>query len=215
LILIVTYFSVFWGIYLLFYAGSYDYGADIRYSIMTYPPLALLAGAGAAELMRRADVGPRRAAALLVAVLGFQFLWYVPAVRAVGEEAWAARADIEFVGRVAPTLPKNSIVLTHNPGVFHVMGINAAQLSILTNEPGYLQKVLLPRYAGGVFLHWNFWCNVVDPVQQELCSSALRRFPSTLVQEYRERDYRFGFYKLDILPPARIEPQVPFSAKPW
>jgi hypothetical protein len=203
LILMVTYFVVFWGIYLLFYAGSYDYGADIRYSIMTYPPLAVLAGAGAAELMRTADVMPSRAAALFVAALGFQFLWYVPAVRAVGEEAWAARADIGFAERVVPTLPKNSIVLTHNPGVFHVMGVNAAQMSILTREPGYLQTVLLPRYAGGVFLHWNFWCNVVDPVQQELCSSALGRFPTTLVQEYGERDYRFRFYKLNIVPPER------------
>jgi hypothetical protein len=196
---------LFWGIYLLYYAGSYNYGADVRYSIMTYPPLALLAGAGAAELMHhtRANLGMTRAAALLVAVLGLQFLWYMPSVRAVGEEAWAARADIGFAQRVAGTLPKNSIILTHNPGVFHVMGISAAQLSLVTNEPGYVKNVLLPRYAGGVFLHWNFWCNVADRVQQEFCETALQRFPSTLVREYRERDYRYGFYKLNVLPPLR------------
>ena len=201
-ILTVTYFFVFWVIYLLFYAGSYDYGADVRYSVMTYPPLALLAGAGAAELMRHVRFGMTGAAVPLVAVLGLQFLWYLPLVRAVGEEAWAARADIEFVERVAATLPQNSIVLTHNPSVFHVMGINAAQLSLITNEPGYVRKVLVPRYAGGVFLHWNFWCNVADPIQQEFCETALKRFPGALVHEYRERDYRFGFYKLNILPPV-------------
>jgi hypothetical protein len=202
LTLTVTYFLVFWGIYLLFYAGSYNYGADVRYSVMTYPPVALLAGAGAAELVRRARLGVRPAATLLVAALGLQFLWYLPLVRAVGEEAWAARADVEFVDRVAGTLPKNSIVLTHNPGVFHVMGINAAQLSLITNETSYVRKVLLPRYAGGVFLHWNFWCNVADPIQQEFCKTALQRFPGALVHEHRERDYRFGFYKLDIPPVA-------------
>jgi hypothetical protein len=60
--------------------------------------------------------------------------------------------------------------------------------------------VLLPRYAGGVYLHWNFWCNVSDRVQQEFCEASLQRFPHTLVREHRERDYRYGFYKLDILP---------------
>jgi Dolichyl-phosphate-mannose-protein mannosyltransferase len=205
LVLSVTYFFLFWGIYLLFYAGSYNYGADVRYSIMTYPPLALIAGAGAAEVMRalqRFGLAAGRAAALLVAVLGLQFLWYMPLVRAVGEEAWAARADIAFAQRVAGTLPKNSITLTHNPSVFQVMGINAAQLSLVTNEPGYVKGVLLPRYAGGVFLHWNFWCNVTDPVQQEFCKTALLRFPNTLVREDRERDYRYAFYKLDVLPAA-------------
>jgi hypothetical protein len=201
LILNVTYFLLFGGVYLFFYAGSYNYGADVRYSIMTYPPLALLAGAGAAELLRARPIANQRmqhATAMLVTVLALQFLWYMPLVRAIGEEAWAARADIEFAQRVAVTLPKNSIIMTHNPSVFHVMGINAAQLSFITNETGYVKQVLLPRYAGGVYLHWNFWCNVSDRVQQEFCEAALRRFPNTLVREHRERDYRYGVYKLDI-----------------
>jgi hypothetical protein len=205
LTLSTTYFLLFWGVYLSFYAGSYNYGADVRYSVMTYPPLALLAGAGAAELLRArpiAIVEMKSAAAGLVTALALQFLWYLPLVRAVGEEAWAARADIEFAQRVAVTLPKNSIVLTHNPSVFHVMGINAAQLSFLTDETGYVKTVLLPRYAGGVYLHWNFWCNVDDKVQREFCDGALRQFPSALLHEHRERNYRYGFYRLDVLPPS-------------
>ena len=203
-ILNVAYFLSFWGVYLLFYAGSYNYGADIRYSLMTYPPLALLAGAGAAALLRtQAHEHVRtRAVGLLVAALGLQFLWYLPRVRATGEEAWAARADVEFAHYVAGTLPKNAIVLTHNPSLFHVMGINAAQLSFVTNETSYVTKVLVPRYAGGVYVHWNFWCNVADPLQQEFCKTALRRFPTSLVHEHRERNYRYGFYKLDSLPDA-------------
>jgi hypothetical protein len=121
----------------------------------------------------------------------------MPLVRAVGEEAWAARADVSFSERVAARLPGNSIVLTHNPSVFHVMGNNAAQLSLLATEPDYVKDVLLPRYRGGVFLHWNFWCNVSDPVQQQFCTSAFARFPHSLVEEYRERDYQYAFYRLD------------------
>ena len=51
---LVLYFFLFFGIYLSFYAGSYNYGADVRYSLMTYPPIAALGGLGAARLVRLA-----------------------------------------------------------------------------------------------------------------------------------------------------------------
>ena len=46
-----SYFLLFFGIALLFYAGSYNYGADVRYSLMTYPPLAILGGLGAGAIV--------------------------------------------------------------------------------------------------------------------------------------------------------------------
>jgi hypothetical protein len=198
--MVVSYFLFFFAVYLLFYAGSYNYGADVRFSLMTFPPLALLAGAGASAMVRvleRAGVPLARAEPIVMAVLAVQFLSYMPLVRAVGEEAWAARADVSFAQRVVRELPANSIVLTHNPSVFLVMRQNAAQLSLLTNDPIYVKDVLLPRYRGGVFVHWSFWCNVSDPVQQKFCASALGRYPHTLEREYRERDYRYALYRVD------------------
>jgi hypothetical protein len=200
LFLLAVYFLVFFTIYLLFYAGSYNYGADVRYSLMTYPPLAVLAGAGVAELLRRAErfgLPPARAEAAFVALLALQFLWYLPLVRAVGEEAWAARADVAFSERAIDALSPNATVLTHNPSVFHLMGRNAAQLSIAVNETGYVHDVLMMRYAGGVYLHWNFWCNVADKVQQDFCASAREKYSTTVLKEYRERDYHFVFYRLE------------------
>jgi hypothetical protein len=204
--LVLTYFALFFTVYLLFYAGSYNYGADVRFSLMTFPALSLLAGAGAAALTRGLEHLPitrGRAASLVAAMLAFQFLGYLPLVRAVGEEAGAARADISFAQRVVDQLPANSMVLTHNPSVFLVMGKNAAQLSLLTNDPGYVKQVLVPRYRGGVFVHWSFWCNVSDPVQRDFCTSALGHFPHSLEHEYRERDYRYAFYRLDSESPVR------------
>jgi hypothetical protein len=79
-------------------------------------------------------------------------------------------------------------------------------MSLATGDPGYVKNVLATRYAGGVFLHWNFWCNVDDPVQQAFCTSAVNQFPNRLFREYRERDYRYAFYRLSFPPP---EPPVP------
>ncbi|MNC92598.1 hypothetical protein D3C83_90520 [compost metagenome] len=77
------------------------------------------------------------------------------------------------------------------------MGRNAAQMSLLTSDAGYAVEPLFARYSGGVYLHWNFWCNVSDPVQQQFCRDALARLPHTLVEEGRERDYRYAFYRLE------------------
>jgi hypothetical protein len=192
----VLYFLLFFGIALFFYAGSYNYGADVRYSLMTYPPLAVLGGLGAARIVRwlGRSLPPLQAMRLLASGLAFQFLWYMPLVRATGEEAWAARADVRFAKSFVPSLRGNSYVLTHNPGMFQVWGVNAGQMSLIASNPAYLDH-LAARYAGGVYLHWNFWCNVQDPVQREFCRKALDVAPSDAVLEHRERDQRFAFYR--------------------
>jgi len=192
-----AYFLVYFAVGLLFYAGSYNYGADVRYSLMTYPPIAVLGGLGAATLIRlvtrlRPGVPAR---ALMISAVGFQFLWYAPVVRATTEEGWAARADVRFARSLTSELPRNSYVLTQNPGMFHLWGINAGQMSLIVRNPPYL-RFLTERYTGGVYVHWNFWCNVPDPVQRELCREAVAANPAEVVREYRERDQHYVLYRM-------------------
>jgi hypothetical protein len=49
-------------------------------------------------------------------------------------------------------------------------------------------------------MYWNFWCNVLDPIQRQFCRDALAQWPSKLVSERFERDYRFAFYRLAASP---------------
>lgn len=192
-------FLLFWGVFLFFYAGSYNYGADDRFSLMCYPPMAMMAGIGAHALTSRTAerLRSRRTYAVAYLALGVQFLWYAPMARSIGEEAWAARADVKFARAFVRELPANSFVLTHNPNMFHLWGQSAGQASIAANEREYYERMLLNRYAGGIYFHWNFWCDVADPVQQRFCSDLLERFPHTLVREYRERDYRYALYRIE------------------
>ena len=196
-VLMAAWFLLFFGIDLVFYAGSYDYGADVRYSLMTYPALAVLGGAGAARLSRVAArlAGGAAGVPLVATVLLFQFLWYAPSVRAVSDTAWAARADVRFAKEFAARLPADAYVLTQNPGMFHVWGVGAGQMSRAVASPNYTAW-LVAQHAGGVYVHWNFWCNAQDAAQQDLCRRALALGQSTPVGEYRERDQRFAFYRL-------------------
>ncbi|HTV00641.1 MAG TPA: glycosyltransferase family 39 protein [Luteitalea sp.] len=202
----LVYFGVFFGIGLAFYAGSYNYGADVRYSLLTYPPLAVLAGVGAARLTRWvARRAPQQWATALVTLgLLVQATWYAPVMRATTQEAWAARADVRYAQAFAKQLPPHAYVLTQNPAMFHVLGVSAGQMSLVTTNPLYLPYLRM-RHPSAVYVHWNYWCNVPDQVQQDFCRQALAAAPVRVVGEYRERDQRFAFY--------RVEPiEVPATA---
>jgi hypothetical protein len=195
---VLAYFLAFWLMFVFFYAGSYNYGADVRYSLMTYIPIACLGAVGLSRLAGSAGTlfGSKWAAAGLVVAAVVSLINYFPLARATGEEAWAARADVTFAREFARTLPPNSMVLTQNPSMFHLWGVNAAQLSIAQTEHDYVRQAMLPRYAGGVYVHWSFWCNVADPVQVKFCRETLAAFPTDKLSEYQERDYRYGFYRI-------------------
>ena len=73
-----VYFVLFWGIFIPFYAGSYNYGADVRFSLMTFPALAILAASGAAgvsRLLSRRGLPSTRASRVVALALCIQFLW--------------------------------------------------------------------------------------------------------------------------------------------
>ncbi len=199
--LLVIWFLVFWWTYLMFYAGSYSYGADVRYALLTFAPLTLLAGAGADAVLRSPGPAGRAGKLVLVGLGVITLLWALPRTRSIGEEAWAAREDVLIARLWARQLPPHSLVLTHNPSMFHVWGRNAAQASLATTDSGVVREVLAPRFPGEVYFHWNFWCNVNDPVQQAFCVDLLALYEHQLVFEERRRDYRYALYRLDLPTP--------------
>jgi hypothetical protein len=193
-----AWFLVFWGVFLFFYAGSYDYGADIRFSLMAFPPLALLAGAGLGNLDGWAAGKLRRPRAALAGplVVAIAFLMFAAAAGTVGEEAWAARADHRFALEMLPMVPEDAIVFSHNPSMFLFWGRSSAQASILAGIEGGELDGLKSRFPGGLYFHYNYWCNVSDPLQQGFCQSILARFSPDEVVRFQEREYAFVLYKL-------------------
>lgn len=196
---LLLWFVLFWGVFLFFYAGSYNYGVDERFSLLSYAPLALLAGRGAhsAANWLAGRLAARAATAATAAMLVASLVPLLPMVRAEGEEAWAARVDVAFARRLVACLPENSMVLTHNPSLFLLAGKNAAQMSLVTTEKPYVDDHLFARYDGGVFLHWNYWCNVPDPLQSGFAETVLDLYVSTLVTNHSVRNFTFALYRLE------------------
>ncbi len=193
------WFLLFWGIFLFFYAGSYNYGVDVRFSLVSYIPLSILAGLGAAglnALCRERFSISWGASALLVFIL-MSFLSFMPFIREIGQEAWSSRADHRFAELMAQELPHDSLVLTHNPNMFLLWGKNAAQASVATYNPEHL-KNLFVQYPGGLYFHYNFWCTVPDAVQNAFCENILERFDSTEILAFQEQNTTYRLYKIEL-----------------
>ncbi|HEY7816798.1 MAG TPA: glycosyltransferase family 39 protein, partial [Vicinamibacteria bacterium] len=174
---VLVWFALFFGIFIPFYAGSYRYGADVRFSLLSAAPLAALAGGGLGSLAGwlRSHGRSKWVAAAPFALVVYGASAYLPFTRAVGRESWASRADHAAALRMVAQVPEDGIVLTHNPGMIQVMGRSAAQTSIASYHPGRIDD-FFRRFPGGVYFHYNFWCNVDDDVQNDFCRKVLASF---------------------------------------
>lgn len=194
----LIWFLLMFSIFLFFYAGSYEYGADVRFAILPSPPLALLAGAGASWFSQKNRFGitPPRLTLLLVLLLGLTFSKFFPALRAVGYESIESRDDVKMARELVKDVLDDAMVLSHNPSIWLLHGKNSAQLNSLTNRKAHIDQDMFVRYTGGVYFHWNYWCNVPNPVQNALCSLALESYDTVPIQEYRVRGKRYALYRL-------------------
>ena len=212
-LVLTTWFFLFWGVFLFFYAGSYEFGQDVRFSLLSYMPLSLLAGLGVFKLERALEPTglSRPVRIVLIAAICVSFTGFLPLVRTIGEEACQARADHRYAQEMAELLPEDSMVLTHNPNMFLLWGKNAAQAAIATNnEP--LMEHFFQRYTGGVFFHYNYWCNTNDAREQAFCRNILEHYDHTILAEYAERSYTFVLYRLNQEPPL-VEDSIEESLK--
>jgi hypothetical protein len=196
-LLLFFWFFLFWGIFLFFHAGSYEYGQDVRFSVVSYMPLSILAGLGVYQLENIFRENERIMAmrAVMISLIIVSFLQLMPHIRVVGEEAWGARYDHYYAQKMLNRLPERSIVLTQNPNMFLLWGGNAAQTAIAVNDKQKMDY-FFEHYTGGVYFHFNYWCNVDDPREKEFCQNVLNQYQHEKIIDFRERDYSYALYHL-------------------
>ena len=232
--LILLWFLLFWGIFLFFYAGSYKYGADVRFALVCFMPIAVLAGLGgdalrewiaggedvpkgegetggsassAVILHQETAVGVDRPGlrtfyrrpftALLILILLFCWLKFVPLVRLVGQEAWGARHDHKYSHEFIKKIPNRSIVVTHIPTMFLLWGQNAIQSYAGINNPDLIRD-LMKRYDGHVYFHKNYWCNASNDSNKTICDGIQLNYNLEPVVVGREQSYEYGLYLMTL-----------------
>ena len=198
-LLILGWFLPFWGIFLFFYAGSYRYGADVRFALVSFMPLAILAGIGGGIIKERIKNAAfhKTVCALIVLVMLLAFIQFLPLVRRMGQEAWGARHDHKYAKMFKAKVPERSIILTQNPTMFLLWNQNTIQTYAGINNPGLI-KNLMKKYQGHVYFHYNYWCNTKNDRNQRLCRGIKERYRLTAVATAKEQDYEYGLYKMSM-----------------
>jgi hypothetical protein len=194
-IIVLSWLLVFWGIFLFFYAGSYSFGQDVRFSILSYAPISIFVGLGISFIKVFLEKRIKSIALILILLVIFNFTWFMPFVRAEGREAWQARTGHRYAVEFAMLLPENSIIFTHTPNIFLLHKKSALQSSVETYNPGTVDR-LLERFRGGVFVDYNYWSNVEDPEQRGFTENLLNRYNHELIKEYYRENYRYALYKI-------------------
>ena len=174
--LVALYFLVFFGIDLVFSAGSYNYGADV-------PIRSDLPAAGGSGLMPRALPAVRLAPAFPPAP-SWRPLISVPDAPVVrgATRSGAARADVEFARGARRNSCPESAVLTQNPAMF-TLGSQCRTDVAGSRAPAY--AAALNAVCRGLTFTGT-WCNVQTRFSRR-SAAAPRAGRPELVRESRER----------------------------
>jgi len=196
---IFVWLLAFWGIFVFFYAGSYNYGADVRFSLLSYMPISILAGFGISNIQRwfQEKWNIKWINHSIIIIILINFISFIPYIRSVRQEAWGARFDHNYSEIMANKIPAHSIILTHNPTIFLLFGQNATQASIALYEEDYI-KQLFEQYTGGVYFHYNYWCNVDDLQQKAFCQNILNKYYHSQIMSFSEQKYKYKLFKLSM-----------------
>jgi hypothetical protein len=190
-----TWFAFSWGIFILFYAGSYHYGASSRYALVSCAPVAIFMGIGLAALYGRLQRVPilfyGLAAGALINWVAVSH--YVPTL---AREAVEARADIDFVAEISPSLPKGSLVISLDPCLWLLQGVNSSQFFVVNNMVRSQMRELVNQYPGGIYVHWGFWHNAEPNLARET-ADLLAETHATVFRRMQSQAHKLALFRID------------------
>jgi hypothetical protein len=194
-VIVAAWFIPAWGIFVLFYAGGYHYGASSRYAVISAAPVALLVGVGGASLWQSL----RRDRLLIIGVCVLASMNWITSLTFVphlGRESNQGRADVDFVRDMAPTLPRGSLVIAMNPCLWLLRDRNSGHLGVL--EPILRSGLhnLKNQYPGGIYLHWDYWLSA-QPNFASAWQQILVDTKAELVVRRTCEESEFALFKLD------------------
>jgi len=198
-LVLLVWLLTFWGSVLLFYAGSYRFGDNlsIRFSLLTYAPLAILAGLGISSISTLLENKLKPIRTILIFLIIFNFTWFLPFIRSKnGGETELCRMDRKYAMKFVDLLPRNSIIYTHNPNMFLINKQSAIQTSAETYRPGIIQQHL-NRFKGGVYIHYNYWSDVpYSDLQRSFTTNILEKYDYNIIKEVYYKNHKYGLYKI-------------------
>ncbi len=196
--------------YPFFYAGSYNYGVDVRFVLQTLPFLAVFAGFGifgigtaihyliSKKAKRRVNaIKYSIYAVLVVALVAYPFTVYSPLITIppgqMPQESYPNNATSFFYSNYN-AVPSNCLVFSFTPDLWYQYGRSAAQIGYISGANQSITESF-KSYSCYV-LDYGYWCTV-PPYQDTVCKNAISAYNlSVLASQPNSHGSSFAFYRL-------------------
>ena len=202
---LVLWFILFFGLYLLFYAGSFNYGVDVRFSLTMYVSIAILGGCGAfliadnlnkfmAKLVNKkwhSMVG----IAVVILIISVSFFPFIGFVSSTGEKAWDARLHHDFLVEKMKELDDDSWIITLVPSIVLINGKNAIDPNFLRDQEK-LNKLLTKNTS--IYFYEGYWCQS-EPFKSNICQYIHDNFHLTIYDKITEKYRTYTLYKVNLV----------------
>jgi len=200
------WFLLFFAIFIPFYAGSFNYGKDVRFSLNLYPSIAIFSGLGfyllnliLLNVLKKFKFNQKKQIfklsihTLIIVLIFLSFIPFVELVSNYGEKGWDAKAAHDFAVSEAPNI-KNCIVISKVPSMFLVNGVPAIQIFLVPNKE---MMITLHKEYGCVMFYEEYWCvnSLID--REGICSDFKKDYNLKTYKSSETRDKTYTFYTVE------------------
>jgi hypothetical protein len=190
--LLGTMILVFFSVFLFFYAGSYNYGTDVRFSLILNIPLVIFAAAGLVNVnsalnkwLKPILINP---AWLLIFLISYRLVY--PSIP-IMEESIDSRSSHDYMVQVIRELPPDSYLLSYDPCIVAINGRSGSQATYAVRKE-VMDKIF--SKTDNVYFYQDIWSQI--PPYKDQWKNLLTEYDLERIKGMKFRSYNFDLYRV-------------------
>jgi Dolichyl-phosphate-mannose-protein mannosyltransferase len=191
-ITLLAFGAVFFVIFLFFYAGSYNYGTDVRFSLILNIPLVILAACGVilinSLLVKRIKLWLLVIIWIILFILSYRAVY--PAIP-IGKESENSRVSHDYMVEILRELPEDSYLLSYDPCIVINNRRSAAQTFYGANK-----EVMDDIFSktDHVYFYRDIWSQI--PPHDKQWKKFFKKYKLKRVKSRTFQQYEFILYRV-------------------
>jgi len=197
----IIWFLLFFAIFIPFYAGSFNYGKDVRFSLNLYPSVAIFSGLGfyllnlilLKRFKQKKELIKLSIHVLVILLIIVSFIPFIGLVSNYGEKGWDAKAAHDFAVSEAQNI-KNCMVISKVPSMFLVEGVPAMQIFLVSDKEMMMK---LHKEYDCVMFYEEYWCINSEVDREGICSNFKMDYKLKTYKSFEIKDKIYTFYTVE------------------
>jgi len=200
---LLVWFILFFLLYAFFYAGSFDYGMDVRFLLTMLAPLLIFSGLGLCFIfdlpwklnkLKKLKRAKEFVFILLIClVAGVVLVSHWSEIALFGEEASDALKSHAMAREFSAKTPDSCIFISQVSSMFN----NFGRTSIQTHRflwSGFEEKIV--QGYNCIYLDWGYWCASAEAFRNEQCDPILKKYNWVKEGSIMHYEREFAMYRM-------------------